>query len=186
MKSNKGITLVALVITIIVLLILAGVSISLVVGDNGVLTQAGDAADKTDLASAESALELTLSSVYSNFMSNVWNDDVTAKIADNVTVAELDKELQNNGYYIVKFGDDSKVTSDETTNIAGDASGDSTSGYTTSITICAGKPGTAPTSAAGHKNSEKHTTYTGKLKWSGTIVTVEEELKIDESVVQVK
>ena len=33
MKSNKGITLVALVITIIVLLILAGVSISLVVGD---------------------------------------------------------------------------------------------------------------------------------------------------------
>ena len=35
-KHNKGITLIALVITIIVLLILAGVSISLVVGNNGV------------------------------------------------------------------------------------------------------------------------------------------------------
>ena len=40
MKNQKGITLVALIITIIVMLILAGVSISLVVGDNGVLTQA--------------------------------------------------------------------------------------------------------------------------------------------------
>jgi len=40
MKTNKGLTLIALVITIIVLLILAGVSISIAVGDNGVLTRA--------------------------------------------------------------------------------------------------------------------------------------------------
>ena len=39
MKKQKGITLVALVITIIVLLILAGVSISLALGNNGVLTR---------------------------------------------------------------------------------------------------------------------------------------------------
>lgn len=37
MKNQKGITLVALVITIVVLLILAGVTISMVMGDNGVL-----------------------------------------------------------------------------------------------------------------------------------------------------
>lgn len=43
MRNQKGITLVALVITIIVLLILAGVSISLVVGQNGVLGRASDA-----------------------------------------------------------------------------------------------------------------------------------------------
>ena len=42
LKEQKGITLVALIITIIVMLILAGVSISLVVGDNGVLKQAQD------------------------------------------------------------------------------------------------------------------------------------------------
>ena len=42
LKEQKGITLVALIITIIVMLILAGVSISLVVGENGVLTQAED------------------------------------------------------------------------------------------------------------------------------------------------
>ena len=43
MKKNKGITLVALVVTIVVLLILAGVSINLVLGDNGIIAKAKDA-----------------------------------------------------------------------------------------------------------------------------------------------
>ena len=46
MKNKNGITLIALVITIIVLLILAGVSISLTLGQNGVLTQAKTAVEK--------------------------------------------------------------------------------------------------------------------------------------------
>ena len=41
-KNQKGITLVALVITIIVLLILAGVSIAMLTGDNGVLKKASE------------------------------------------------------------------------------------------------------------------------------------------------
>ena len=63
-KGNKqsGITLVALVVTVVVLLILAGVSIRLVLDNNGIITRAGDAKDKheqgrvndqTDLNSAE-------------------------------------------------------------------------------------------------------------------------------------
>ena len=44
---NKGITLIALVITIIVLLILAGVSLGILTGDNGILTQATKAAEQT-------------------------------------------------------------------------------------------------------------------------------------------
>ncbi len=40
MRNQKGVTLIALVITIIVLLILAGVSIAMLTGDNGILTQA--------------------------------------------------------------------------------------------------------------------------------------------------
>ena len=43
MKNNKGITLVALVVTIVVLLILAGVSINLVLGNNGIIAKAKDA-----------------------------------------------------------------------------------------------------------------------------------------------
>jgi type II secretory pathway pseudopilin PulG len=43
LKNSQGITLVALIVTIIVLLILAGVSINLVVGENGILNKAQNA-----------------------------------------------------------------------------------------------------------------------------------------------
>ena len=52
-KEMKGITLVALVITIVVLLILAGVSINLVLGNNGIIKKAKEAAEATKRASAE-------------------------------------------------------------------------------------------------------------------------------------
>ena len=45
---NGGITLIALVITIIVLLILAGVTITALSGDNGILTRAADAKEQTE------------------------------------------------------------------------------------------------------------------------------------------
>ena len=47
MKKNKGITLVALVVTIVVLLILSGVSINLVLGNNGIIAKAKDAETKS-------------------------------------------------------------------------------------------------------------------------------------------
>ena len=50
MKRNKGITLIALVITIIVLLILAGIAISMLSGENGILKKAADAKTKTEQA----------------------------------------------------------------------------------------------------------------------------------------
>lgn len=53
MKNQKGITLIALVITIIVLLILAGVSISMISGDDGIATKASQAAEKTKEKSDE-------------------------------------------------------------------------------------------------------------------------------------
>ena len=53
---NKGITLVALVVTIIVLLILAGVTITILMGDNGIIRKAQDAADATN-AAVEGELE---------------------------------------------------------------------------------------------------------------------------------
>ena len=48
--KNRGITLIAMVINIIVLLILAGVSISLVMGETGILKRAETASKKTKIA----------------------------------------------------------------------------------------------------------------------------------------
>ena len=46
-RNNKGITLIALVVTIVVLLILAGVSIAMLGGENGIIKQAQDSKEKT-------------------------------------------------------------------------------------------------------------------------------------------
>ena len=56
--NNRGITLIALVITIIVLLSLAGVSIAMLTGENGILTQAQNAKDETEKASAMEEVKL--------------------------------------------------------------------------------------------------------------------------------
>ena len=58
LKESKGITLIALVITIIVLLILAGVTIATLTGDNGILKKSNDAKEETRGASVEEAVEL--------------------------------------------------------------------------------------------------------------------------------
>ena len=58
LKSKKGITLIALVVTIIVLIILAGVSINLVLGDNGIITKTKEAKENTELAKIEEEVQL--------------------------------------------------------------------------------------------------------------------------------
>ena len=58
MKQNKGITLISLVLTIIVLIILAGISLSLVLGENGIVGKAKEAKIVTSVASAQEKLEL--------------------------------------------------------------------------------------------------------------------------------
>ena len=58
MRNQRGVTLVALVVTIIVLIILAGISINLILGDNGIITIAKRAKENTELARIEEEKEL--------------------------------------------------------------------------------------------------------------------------------
>lgn len=58
LKKNQAITLVSLIVTIIVLIILAGVGINLVLGDNGIITIAKKAKENTELAKVEEENEL--------------------------------------------------------------------------------------------------------------------------------
>ena len=64
-KEEKGITLVALVITIIVLLILAGITLSMVLGPNGIIERAKEAKEKTEIAQQQeqSSLESVLGQI---------------------------------------------------------------------------------------------------------------------------
>ena len=70
MKSNKGITLVALVITIIVLLILAGVTLS-IVWNGGIIDKSANAVDKYENASANEKNQINYSE--NMFKQFYWN-----------------------------------------------------------------------------------------------------------------
>ena len=71
-KKESGITLVALVVTIIVLLILAGVAISLTIGENGIFTRAQNATKKWDEAEAQEETEMnTFTNTYDKLLQNL-------------------------------------------------------------------------------------------------------------------
>ena len=61
-RQANGITLIALVVTIVVLLILAGVSISMLGGENGIITQAQNAKEETDIADEKEKVQLAVTS----------------------------------------------------------------------------------------------------------------------------
>lgn len=99
-KQEKGITLIALVITIIVLLILAGVTIATLTGDNGILNQAGKAKEKTTEADA---IEIVKVEVLGSYGTD-----------GNIDIDQLNKNLKNiNGliYGEEEFSDTNKIAS---------------------------------------------------------------------------
>ena len=115
MKKQGGITLIGLVITIIVLVILVGVSISIVVGNNGVLTQATGAVIENKKTGAEEEIGLAWTSVYTEYMKASTKD--TSK-----TKGEYFTEINLNQY----LADAGTVS-----NLVYNANGTSTLTYTT-------------------------------------------------------
>ena len=96
-KNKKGITLVALIVTIVVLLILAGVSLNLLIGNNGIITRAKQAKISNDLSS--------------------YKEQVAMFIADKKTENPEFYESsltagKNNLYYNTKTSEDEKTIKD--------------------------------------------------------------------------
>ena len=85
-KSSKGITLIALVITIIVLLILAGVSIATLTGENGILTRATDSKEQTEIASEKEEIQLAYAGAVAE-----------KRGTGDVTAEDLNREFVTNG-----------------------------------------------------------------------------------------
>lgn len=88
LKRNKGITLIALVITIIVLLILAGVTIAILTGENGILIRAEQAKIETEEEQLKEDIKLAYNTVKIGSNLKGWDLDTE--------IIELQKELTNN------------------------------------------------------------------------------------------
>lgn len=83
-KNQKGITLIALVVTIVVLLILAGISINIMVGEDGIIGKASKAKNKTS-----EALQNELSGLNSlEDILNDYSDEKPEKYDVNTTKTE--------------------------------------------------------------------------------------------------
>lgn len=78
--NNKGVTLIALVITIIVLLILAGVSIATLTGPNGLLNRAGQAQSSQEIGAINDKVTTTIAGIFMD--GTVDSTKMPADIAD--------------------------------------------------------------------------------------------------------
>ena len=127
-KKNEGITLIALVVTIIVLLILAGVSVSMLTGQNGILTNAAKAKESTDSASDLEYLQLKATeSLMDYYQGNdtVGEDEYVLKkwaadTGSKIKVDQANKTIEYNGktYNIVDIiGNESEKTKIENDNM---------------------------------------------------------------------
>lgn len=87
-KEQKGVTLIALVITIIVLLILAGVSIAMLTGDNGILTKASNSNETNSIAQIKEDVSLAVSEIMANKADPTYNgNESTLSIKNIATIA---------------------------------------------------------------------------------------------------
>ena len=115
MKNNqKGITLIALVITIIVLLILAGISIAMLTGENGILGRAKDAGANSKVAEAKEQVGLAINDLVSEYyeLKYVNNDNISGSVGDYVDAG-----------LAAKITDYATYTSNTVTLISKDADG---------------------------------------------------------------
>ena len=94
--KNKGITLVALVITIIILLILAGITLNLTLGQNGIITRAQEAGRNYMNAAEKEQIELAeflkqTDNIITNTTGNIANEGTSG--ADKQKIEELEKQI---------------------------------------------------------------------------------------------
>ena len=94
LRRNKGITLIALVVTIIVLLILAGISIAMLTGQNGILNRAAEAKEKTRVAQEDENEKLQgYEKIINQYAENLPIGEDTAPYLPNSTFSKKEGDL---------------------------------------------------------------------------------------------
>ena len=136
LNNKKGITLIALVVTVVVLIILAGVSINAVLGDNGIIKKANQAASVTKEAEVKEAINRTILEFYLTNDYETLEDFLKAK----VTEGKIDSVTKNaDGTLTVKKGEYSVTVENKTNFSGGSGSGGSTGGETQTPEITIGE-----------------------------------------------
>lgn len=92
LKNNEGITLIALVVTIIILLILAGVAINIALGNNGIFIRSKEAKEQHEIAEEKEAINLAMSSLkIEKTRESIMSNTEETLITPEELKAEMDK-----------------------------------------------------------------------------------------------
>ena len=136
LNNKKGITLIALVVTVVVLIILAGVSINAVIGDDGIIKKAQNSANLTKEAEVKEAINRTILEFHLTDDYETLEDFLKAK----VTEGKIDSVTKNaDGTLTVKKGEYSVTVENKTNSSGGSSSGGSTGGETQTPEITIGE-----------------------------------------------
>ena len=138
MRNQKGVTLIALVITIIVLLILAGVSIAMLTGDNGILTQAKSAKISQIEGQVREEVNLAVQAAKMDAENKAVTTNTGFLAEENLGAVETElvKDLTSpKGYTISKDDSAKKITITYTTSDYQSATNDSTANITVDVTL---------------------------------------------------
>ena len=108
-KSTKGITLISLVVTIIILLILAGVTIATIMGDNGLINKANDAKIATEIASIKEEIKTDILSEQAGNNGNI-SDDTLKGILEKYGVLSNEEKLIDKTLTTTKGNHEIKVS----------------------------------------------------------------------------
>ena len=136
LDNKKGITLIALVVTVVVLIILAGVSINAVIGDDGIIKKAQNSANLTKEAEVKEAINRTILEFYLTDDYETLEDFLNAKVSEG----KIDSVTKNaDGTLTVKKGEYSVTVENKTNSSGGSSSGGSTGGETQTPEITIGE-----------------------------------------------
>ena len=107
-KREKAITLIALVITIIILIILAGITINLLLGKNGLIERTREGKIKTEVSREKEILQMSLSAIQAENEGNLLFDEIT--LLDKIKNYEKNVEVTKSGknMYLVKYNDSNR------------------------------------------------------------------------------
>ena len=93
-KKQKGITLIALVVTIIVLLILAGISITMLTGENGILKRASEAKVQTETAQTIEKIQLSALSALTDGLGKIKESTLEQELTNHLGTKGTDYTIE--------------------------------------------------------------------------------------------
>ena len=128
-EEERGITLITLIITVIVLLILAGITVSNLTGDNGIIKKAEEARNETEIAQGKEELQGKYMENYVNKLEKVTVDEfleyleegINTKTENGKNYAEVEGKIyeikEENGQIQIEYIERGEITAPKITNI---------------------------------------------------------------------